>query len=80
MWSEYWLPDKKWFPNSIRLNERERERDGEKEKVLQKRELGKQSTSECNRDSIGNNKKEKLLEEEKERKISFDRERENGWR
>ena len=56
----------------------ERERDGEKEKVLQKRELGKQRTSEWNRESIGNNKKEKLLEEEKERKISFDRERENG--
>ena len=56
----------------------ERERDGEKEKVLQKRELGKQRTSEWNRESIGNNKKEKLSEEEKERKISFDRERENG--
>ena len=61
------------------MSEREgRERDGEKEKVLQKRELGKQRTSEWNRESIRNNKKEKLLEEEKERKISFDRERENG--
>ena len=61
------------------MSEREGgERDGEKEKVLQKRELGKQRTSEWNRESIRNNKKEKLLEEEKERKISFERERENG--
>ena len=58
------------------MSEREGgERDGEKEKVLQKRELGKQRTSEWNRESIRNNRKEKHLEK---RKINFERERENG--